>query len=320
MPDGESLPKLYFKNGVPPQLTSAIEQFESAHGPVEIISTRKSKNDLENRANRIENKLKAKGFETFMMVPFAEDLSITAKLPEGSGIMPGMQAVAQLLDMNEDDEDLEGLELEVKDGPDEDIVDFRHTRGGEKIFGGGYQCTCAFSARRNGEDGVLSAGHCGSKMDNFDSDNHSYSYWMQSRVIHMGGYGDIAFYATDPGHFLLGEYWASPTDLRKVTGYDSSQTVGEGVCAYSRMQGTRTCTSIYRTGLTICYSGYPCVYGIVATTHDGTVKGDSGGPWSWGTVADGITSGGSYMDGAWRSLYTPIDRALVGTGSVLVTG
>ena len=321
IPDSPGAPaKLYFKNGVPPQLVKAIELFEAQYGYVEIIETKFSKKDMENRAKRVENKLKAKGFETFVMVPFADELTVRAKLPQGAtDIMTGKQLASAVLDLQSGvDEDIADVELDIADVADNEIVDFFHTRGGEQILGGGFQCTVAFSGWRNGEEGVISAGHCGN-MNTYVSSYHGYQYSMSPRVTQLGGNGDIAFYATDPWHALEAKYVAGPSksDVRSVTGYDVSQSVGESVCAYSRMQSQRSCTTVYRTDLTICYSGYPCAYKIVATREDVTVQGDSGGPWSWGSTADGITSGGIYMDGAWRSMYTPIDVALNGLGATL---
>ena len=321
IPDSPGAPaKLFFKNGVPPQLVKTIEQFEAQYGDVEIIETKFSKKDMENRAKRVENKLKAKGFKTFVMVPFADELTVRAKLPQGAtDIMTGKQLASAVLDLLSGvDEDIADVQLDIADVADDEIVGFFHTRGGEQIKGTVGACTVAFSGWLNGEEGVIGAGHCGN-MNTYVSSYHGYEYSMSPRVTHLGDNGDIAFYATDPGHALEAKYVAGPSqsDVRSVTGYNVSPSVGERVCAYSRKLSQRSCTTVYRTDVSFCADGYGCGSKLVATTVEFTIPGDSGGPWSWGSTAYGINSGNIYIDGAWRSTYTPIDVALSGLGATL---
>jgi hypothetical protein len=75
---------LYFKNGVPPYFEDDIIEFENDNGvPVEIVSTKVSRKDQENRLNAIKNKLRAKGFGDMAIAVIGEKIKITAQKPAG---------------------------------------------------------------------------------------------------------------------------------------------------------------------------------------------------------------------------------------------
>ena len=114
---------------------------------------------------------------------------------------------------------------------------------------------------------------------------------------------DMEWHSTP--HIEPAEYWASPTQCRNVNAWDIWPSTGEGVCVYSRVQGTRTCTQVRKMGVELC-DALGCTGGHVAVNHNPTVGGDSGGPWSWGTKAYGIHTGYVTLDGAQRSVYSEV--------------
>ena len=101
---------------------------------------------------------------------------------------------------------------------------------------------------------------------------------MTLEGVHCGNCGDFAWHTTP--HWELPESWASPSTMRKITGWDSYPSVGENVCVYSRMQGRRDCSQVYAISVSATVSGQPTKRNLVAVDDDLTVGGDSGGPWS----------------------------------------
>lgn len=240
---------------------------------------------------------------------FSSILQIT---PPGRGdIPPGQvdEVAAEILALGHDDDELYGFQLDIY--PEDELIgEPLHTRGGRQVYGNGSQCTSAFSVRQKstGITGILSAGHCGASMTWYDAEDSGIhnspesNYRMYHQQTHMGSYGDFAWYTTP--HWELPQYWASPSSMRRVTGWDFYPSINEQVCVYSRMQGRRTCTRVYSIGVTVNYSGYPQVRNLVATTTNPTIGGDSGGPWSWNTFAYGVHSGSATLGGTRRSLYS----------------
>ena len=70
-------------------------------------------------------------------------------------------------------------------------------------------------------------------------------------------------------------------------------------CVFSRMQGTRSCDQIYSTSVSSNGAG-----NLIATDDDSTVGGDSGGPWSFNTIADGIHKGDKWIWFGTRNVFS----------------
>jgi hypothetical protein len=291
---------------------------------VERVATKFSRKDQENRLKSIKNKLKAKKFGDITLAIIGDSIKVTSQkpidddtikpTPPGRGDIPPGQVdkvAAEILGVSDDDDEVHGLQLDIYPA-NATIGDFDHTRGGRKIYGNGYQCTTSFSVRQKstGRTGILSAGHCGATMNRYDAEDSGIyntaesDYAIYHKGTHMGYYGDFAWYTNN--HFNLPQYWASPYSMRRVTGWDWYPSVNEWVCVYSRMQKRRTCTQVYSIGVYADYRslGYPAVNNLVATTTDPTIGGDSGGPWSFNTIAYGVTSGGKILGGKWRATYS----------------
>jgi streptogrisin C len=77
-------------------------------------------------------------------------------------------------------------------------------------------------------------------------------------------------------------------------------TVGMSVCAFGKQTGYN-CDAVM--ALNKCANGY-CGLGFMYA--QGSVPGDSGGPYFNGTVARGIHNGEVYYNGQWRNIFTRI--------------
>ena len=69
------------------------------------------------------------------------------------------------------------------------------------------------------------------------------------------------------------------------------------------MNGTRTCDQIYST-FVVSFSGGTMIASLIATDNDNTSPGDSGGPWSFGTIADGGHRGDQWIWFGWRNIFS----------------
>ena len=129
-----------------------------------------------------------------------------------------------------------------------------------------------------------------------------YSTFFQEQ--HKGIYGDMEWHATP--HLDIPEYYATPTKRWPVRSVANSISKGQIVCVYSRRQGIRKCSTVYKTSVSVHYQDEPRMYNLVAMSDDITVPGDSGGPWSYYDKAFGIVSGSSTIDGAPRDLWSRV--------------
>eukprot|EP00281_Chroomonas_sp_CCMP1168_P024459 CAMPEP_0206226522 /NCGR_PEP_ID=MMETSP0047_2-20121206/8143_1 /ASSEMBLY_ACC=CAM_ASM_000192 /TAXON_ID=195065 /ORGANISM="Chroomonas mesostigmatica_cf, Strain CCMP1168" /LENGTH=452 /DNA_ID=CAMNT_0053649629 /DNA_START=67 /DNA_END=1425 /DNA_ORIENTATION=- len=200
-------------------------------------------------------------------------------------------------------EDPRGIMFEFTDGnQDEDL----HARGGRRVYGSG-QCTSGFSVYRisDGLNGITTAGHC-TGMSTFDAEFPEADFSLFHRAEHCGSHGDIEWKTTN--HIEPAEYWASPTDRRDVHSVEDWYCVNNWYCLYSRMTGTRVCDQVYSTSTSQSGCGGRTSYRLVAMDDLNGVPGDSGGPWSWGTMAVGTVKGYKTIWFSKRATFTKATR------------
>lgn len=198
--------------------------------------------------------------------------------------------------------------------PEADIV------GGVLVYAtGGGSCTSGFSVRHNttGVEGVATAAHC-TGINRFSAPGPDPVLFHQAQ--HAGTFGDMEW-KTAPDHNVIDDYWASPTSYRDVStvwpagGY----AVNMVTCVHSRVQGTRSCDQIYSTNTSVKYSGFARMRNLIATDNDNTVPGDSGGPWSYGSIADGIHSGDKWIWFGTRNVFSRADNLPAALGVSVMT-
>lgn len=151
---------------------------------------------------------------------------------------------------------------------------------GDAIYGGGYRCSLGFNVRKGTTNYFLTAGHCGKVANAWYADAN------QNTKL-----GDTTG-ATFPGSdYAIVTY--TNTSITKSGGFSGAGTayIGERVTRDGSTTGVHSGTV---TGLnaTVHYTGGGTVKGMIRTDVCAE-PGDSGGPLYDGSLAIGLTSGGS---------------------------
>jgi streptogrisin D len=160
--------------------------------------------------------------------------------------------------------------------------------GGTAIYGGGYRCSLGFNVVSGSTYYFLTAGHCGEVANTW------YSNSGQTSVL--GSTSGFSFPGND---YSLVRYTGSATHPGNVNLYNGStqDIVSAGTPAVG--------ATVYRSGSTTgVHSGRVTALNSTVNYAEGSVSGlirttvcaeggDSGGPLYAGTVAYGLTSGGS---------------------------
>jgi hypothetical protein len=200
---------------------------------------------------------------------------------------------------------------------DEEASQNFHTYGGAYIHTGSAQCTTGFSVEEiaTGTEGVTTAAHC--DVDHYHQPNTNFSYQTFEKYRHLGGDGDIEWH-TGPGHDVLDDYFADPTDLRDVASVETSAAVNNTYCVYSRMQGTRTCDQVWSTFVAmLTWAGLAS--NLVGMDDNNVVPGESGGPWSYSTEAVGTVVGEIWLPFGWHDTFSRAWRFDTAVGVVVKT-
>jgi S1-C subfamily serine protease len=158
--------------------------------------------------------------------------------------------------------------------------------GGDAIYGSRYRCSLGFNVIKGSTHYFLTAGHCGKAEK---------KWWTSSN--HSTFLGNTTAYTFPGSDYSLVQYDASYTNYPgTVAGnHDISSaaaaTVGESVTRTGSTTGTHTGV-VQALNVTVRYQGGGTVRGLIQTTVCAE-PGDSGGPLYDGSVALGLTSGGS---------------------------
>jgi streptogrisin B len=151
---------------------------------------------------------------------------------------------------------------------------------GDAIYGGQYRCSLGFNVRSGTTYYFLTAGHCGKVAKEWFSD--------AAHNTKLGNTLDWVFPGSD---YSIVTY--TNTSITKTGGFSSAGTayVGEMVTRDGSTTGVHSGTV---TGLnaTVHYLSGGTVKGLIRTNVCAE-PGDSGGPLYDGTIALGLTSGGS---------------------------
>lgn len=196
-------------------------------------------------------------------------------------------------------------------GSNADALAIKHTSGkfkplisgGDAIYGGQYRCSLGFNVHSGSTYYFLTAGHCGQVA----------STWY-SNSGHTTTLGTNVGYSFPNNDFALVRYTNSSISHPSTVGnqtISSAATPSVGTTVYRR--GSTTGTHSGRvTGLnaTVNYGNGDIVYGLIQTTVCAE-GGDSGGPLYGGSVAYGLTSGGSGdCTSGGTTFFQPVTEAL----------
>ncbi|WP_405947023.1 S1 family peptidase [Streptomyces prunicolor] len=174
--------------------------------------------------------------------------------------------------------------------------------GGDAIYGGGYRCSLGFNVHSGSTYYFLTAGHCGEVASTW------YSNSGQSTVL-----GTNVGYSFPTNDFALVRYTGSaahPSTVGTQT-ISSAATPSVGTTVYRRGSTTGTHSGrVTALNATVNYGSGDVVYQMIQTTVCAE-GGDSGGPLYSGTVAYGLTSGGSgNCTSGGTTFFQPVTEAL----------
>ncbi|MGI5453583.1 S1 family peptidase [Streptomyces sp. CA-249302] len=175
--------------------------------------------------------------------------------------------------------------------------------GGDAIYGGAYRCSLGFNVHSGSTYYFLTAGHCGEVA----------STWY-SNSGHTTVLGTNVSYSFPTNDFALVRYTntsiAHPSAVGSQT-ISSAATPSVGTTVYRRGSTTGTHSGrVTALNATVNYGSGDVVYGMIQTTVCAE-GGDSGGPLYGGTVAYGLTSGGSgNCTSGGTTFFQPVTEAL----------
>ncbi|MEU6668946.1 S1 family peptidase [Streptomyces sp. NPDC046727] len=175
--------------------------------------------------------------------------------------------------------------------------------GGDAIYGGSYRCSLGFNVHSGSTYYFLTAGHCGEVASTW--------YSNSSKTTLLGTNVGYSFPGND---FALVRYTNSSVAHPSAVGsqtISSAATPSVGTTVYRRGSTTGTHSGrVTALNATVNYGGGDVVSGLIQTTVCAE-GGDSGGPLYAGTVAYGLTSGGSgNCSSGGTTFFQPVTEAL----------
>lgn len=201
--------------------------------------------------------------------------------------------------------------IERQAGADAGALTIKHTpgrfnkliTGGDAIYGGQYRCSLGFNVHSGSTYYFLTAGHCGQVA----------STWY-SNSSHTTVLGTNVGYSFPGNDFALVRYTNSSISHPSSVGSQSitsAATPSVGTTVYRRGSTTGTHSGrVTALNATVNYGNGDIVYGLIQTTVCAE-GGDSGGPLYAGTVAYGLTSGGSGdCTSGGTTFFQPVTEAL----------
>ncbi|QHA03811.1 trypsin-like serine protease [Streptomyces broussonetiae] len=175
--------------------------------------------------------------------------------------------------------------------------------GGDAIYGGQYRCSLGFNVHSGSTYYFLTAGHCGQVASTW------YSNSGHSTVL-----GTNVGYSFPGNDFALVRYTNSSIAHPSSVGSQSitsAATPSVGTTVYRRGSTTGTHSGrVTALNATVNYGSGDIVSGLIQTTVCAE-GGDSGGPLYGGSVAYGLTSGGSGdCTSGGTTFFQPVTEAL----------
>jgi len=178
--------------------------------------------------------------------------------------------------------------------------------GGDAIYGSRYRCSLGFNVKSGSTYYFLTAGHCGKAEP---------TWWTsQNHTTLLGNTVSATFPGKDYSLVQYASSYYSSLDTRGLAGnVDISAAanafVGENVTRDGSTTGIHT-GKVTALNVTVHYTGGGTVRGLIQTTVCAE-PGDSGGPLYDGTLAIGLTSGGSgNCKSGGTTFFQPVTAAL----------
>ncbi|MBL0887192.1 S1 family peptidase [Myceligenerans indicum] len=197
----------------------------------------------------------------------------------------------------------DAVTYEVTDAQPQTLMDV--IGGNAYYINGSSRCSVGFAAT----GGFVSAGHCGSVGDSTTSPSGTFT------TSNFPG-SDYSYVDVASGNTPIGAVNDYAGGTVNVSGY-SAAGVGTSVCRSGSTTGWH-CGTIQALNATVTYS-QGSVYGLIRTNVCAE-PGDSGGSLLAGTLAQGMTSGGSgNCTSGGTTYFQPVGEALSAAGVSLIT-
>ncbi|MEW2086039.1 S1 family peptidase [Streptomyces sp. NPDC005283] len=179
--------------------------------------------------------------------------------------------------------------------------------GGDAIYATSWRCSLGFNVRSGSTYYFLTAGHCtDGNPPWYTNSSHSTSIGPTAGSSFPGNdYGIVRYSNTSLAH-------PGTVGSQDITGA-ANATVGMSVCRRGSTTGTH-CGSVTGLNATVNYGGGDIVYGMIRTNVCAE-PGDSGGSLYSGSLAIGLTSGGSgNCSSGGTTFFQPVTEALSAYG------
>jgi len=182
--------------------------------------------------------------------------------------------------------------------------------GGDAIYGGSYRCSLGFNVHSGSTYYFLTAGHCGEVASTWYG-NSSHSTVLGTNVSYSFPGNDYALVRYTNSSIAHPSAVGSQTISRAAT-----PSVGTTVYRRGSTTGTHS-GRVTALNTTVNYGSGDIVSGLIQTTVCAE-GGDSGGPLYAGSVAYGLTSGGSGdCTSGGTTFFQPVTEALSAYGVTL---
>ena len=276
-----------FVGKVPP---GAAEDVERSGLWVELqVDAKYSERALQERARKVHDYLLSVGYKEVVTAVTTDDgviASVTGKRPRGPELPPELRRGVKVTQYRRS------------------VATDEHTRGGARVLDDGtFECTSGFTVRSTtGVNGVLTAGHCNG-INQYQQPSNGLVYGLTHQSQHISTFGDVEW-KTSP-HIEPAQFFARANEIRGVNSVLTfgGLPVNSFSCVYGRSSNLRACDRVFSTFVTVTVNGNTASF-LIAMDNDNTIGGDSGGPWSFATIADGIHKGDATLSGGTRNVWS----------------
>jgi streptogrisin C len=164
-------------------------------------------------------------------------------------------------------------------------------------------CTAGFTVRndRTGQTGIITASHCPDDLD-----------YEGRHILNFAGHGDGQqldeqwFTSSEPVWNQFISSRSGATLYRSTVRSVAMPTGDREVCKFGSIT-SQGCSQMHAGPVSATYDSGVTYKNIWLTTRHITERGDSGGPWFYGSTAYGVHTGQSvWLDGSTHSAFTPV--------------
>ncbi|WP_106363069.1 hypothetical protein [Glycomyces artemisiae] len=273
------IPTLYIKGEADEVVLEAVR----ASGQEVVIADgqRFSFLELRERNRQLNRELVALGYADLSSGVDITTGTISAEVAAQPGLPTDPEAIVRELSGGLQD----GVALDVVGDLGNTV---QYTYGGLPAYAGvNFTCTTGWSVvDENGVGGTTSAGHCQGLTGTWTSETGTVSLDFQAQ--HRGTWGDVEWHTTT-AQIDRPEFYSSANKRRDTLSIERwwEVSVGESICVFGRKTDVRRCSiGVQNVFYSCTLEGY-LTESMIRMKDAYTVKGDSGGGWSYQNRAFG---------------------------------